>query len=198
MGRRRGFTLLEVMVALVLTGIVVVTAYAMAQAAVDARSRLTTQLREVQSARAAREMLRDALRNARAPRHPGDPRGGITLVNGTLSFVAAGGATPLDPDYDWMFTIAPGQRGLTVTATAIGHALPAEVTFTVPEVTRWRVWLLGPDGQAWQSDWTEPRFMPRAAVLAFWNGDRLLGLPLHIALWPGSRPVGIDSLLVQR
>jgi prepilin-type N-terminal cleavage/methylation domain-containing protein len=194
MRRRRGFTLLEVMVAIVLTGIVVVVAYAMAQAAADARARLTTQLRDVQSARAAREMLRDALRNARAPGHAGDPRGGILLSNGTLSFVAAGGATPLDPDYDWRFTIAPAPGGLTVTAVAMGHAEPAQVVFSVPDVTRWRVWLLASDGQTWRSDWSEPKLMPRAAVLAFWKGDRLLGLPLHIALWPGERPVGADSL----
>ena len=188
--RRRvvGFTLLEVLVAIVLTSIVVVVAYAMAQAGIDARTHLTTQLRDVQSTRAAREILRDALRNARA-QDPGDSgRGGVTLSNDTLSFVAAGGATPLDPDYDWIFTIAPGPHGLMVSAVARGHAAPAVVHFAVPEVTRWDVRLLAPDGLTWRSAWNEPKLMPRAVVIAFWNGDRLSGLPLHVVLWPGPAP----------
>ncbi len=82
-----GFTLLEVMVAFMLTGLVVVVAYAAAQAGIDARTRVTTGLHAVQSSRAAREMLRDALHNARAPQDSGDPRGGFALVNNTLSFV---------------------------------------------------------------------------------------------------------------
>lgn len=191
---RSGFTLLEVMVAVVLTTIVVMAAYAMAQAGFDARARLTTHLRTVQSARAAREILRDALRNARAPDHPGDPTGGVTLSNGTLSFVSAGGATPLDPDYDWRFTIAPTRSGLAVSAVAIGHAQPARVSFVVPDVTRWDVRLLSPDGQTWRADWTDPTLMPRAIVIGFWNGDHLSGLPMHLVLWPSSTPAVPDSL----
>jgi hypothetical protein len=182
------------MVAIVLTSIVVAIAYAMAQAGVDARARLTSHLHATQSARAAREILRDALRNARAAQSAGDPRGGILLSNDTLSFVAAGGAAPLDPDYDWRFTIAPGSGGLTVAAVALGHTRPATVTFNVPEVTRWRVWMLAPDGHSWRTDWTEPVLMPRAVVVGFWNGNHLSGLPLHIALWPGASPTLADSL----
>jgi prepilin-type N-terminal cleavage/methylation domain-containing protein len=192
--RREGFTLLEVMVAIVLTSIVVAVAYAMAQAGIDARTRLTDHLRTTQSARAAREILRDALRNARAAQTAGDPRGGIVLSNDTLSFVAAGGAAPLDPDYDWRFTIAPGRNGLTVAATALGHAQPATVAFRIPEVTRWTVWLLAPDGHTWRTGWTEPVLMPRAVVVGLWNGNHLSGLPLHVSLWPGATPVTADSL----
>jgi prepilin-type N-terminal cleavage/methylation domain-containing protein len=192
--RRSAFTLLEVMVAIVLTSIVVVIAYAMAQAGIDARTRLTTRLREVQSARAAREILRDALRNARAAHGTGDRRGGVLLSNDTLSFVAAGGATPLDPDYDWMFTVAPGRGGLNVTAVAVGHAPLAQVAFAVPEVTRWDVWMLAPDGRTWRTAWDEPTLMPRAVVVAFWHGDRLSGAPLHVVLWPGSAPAVADSV----
>ena len=192
--RRVAFTLLEIMVAIVLTSIVVAVAYAMAQAGIDARARLTSHLHATQSARAAREILRDALRNARAAENAGDPRGGVLLSNDTLTFVAAGGAAPLDPDYDWRFTIAPGRGGLTVTAVALGHTHPAAVTFNVPEVTRWMVWMLAPDGRTWRTDWTEPVLMPRAVVIGFWNGNHLSGLPLHIALWPGASPAVADSL----
>ncbi len=192
--RFAGFTLLEVMVALMLTGLVVMVAYATAQAGIDARTRVTTGLDAVQSSRAAREILRDALRNARAPQEAGDPRGGFILRNNALSFVAAGGATPLDPDYDWRFTIAPDRGHLQVSASAVGHAAPAQVTFSVPDVTQWSVWMLAPDGHTWQAEWSDPEIMPRAIVIAFWQGDHLSGWPLHLALWPGSTPTTTDSL----
>jgi hypothetical protein len=182
------------MVAIVLTSIVVSVAYALAQAGVDADARVTARVDAVQSARAAREILRDALRNARGGQQAGDARGGVVLSNDTLSFVAAGGAAPLDPDYDWMFTVAPGTGGLTVTAVALGHAQPARVVFAVPDVTRWKVWLLAPDGQAWRPTWSEPTLMPRAATIAFWKGDHLSGVPLHVVLWSGAASGATDSL----
>lgn len=191
--RRSGFTLLEVMVALVLTSVVVLVAYTVMQATLDARTRLTAQLRDVQRSRAGREILREALRNARAPRAAGDPDGGVVLANGTLSFVAAGGAAPLDPDYDWRLTVAPGRGALNVVAVAMGHAAPAQVVFSVPDVTRWDVQLLSPDG-TWQSTWGDPKSMPRAVAIAFWNGNHLSGSPLHIALWPGSALAAPDSV----
>jgi prepilin-type N-terminal cleavage/methylation domain-containing protein len=191
--RRLAFTLLEVMVAIVLTGIVVLLASSMAQAGLDARERLTTHLRTVQSTRAAREILRDALRSMRAG-EPGDSSGGVVLSRGTLSFIAAGGAAPLDADYDWLFTISPGRGGLYVSAAPIGRAPPTQIAFTVPEVTRWDVWLLSTDGRTWQTEWNEPKLIPRAVAIAFWNGDRPSGLPLHIALWQSETPVVPDSL----
>src|SRR5271165_2322760 len=105
-----GFTLLEVMVAIVLTSLVVLVAYAAAHVTFDARARLASHLREVQSSRSARELIGSALRDARTPQRPGDP--GFLLQRGELSFVAAGGAEPLDPDYDWLITIQPSAQGL--------------------------------------------------------------------------------------
>jgi prepilin-type N-terminal cleavage/methylation domain-containing protein len=178
---KTGFTLLEIMVALVLTSIVVMVGYAMAQASFDARTSLATHLRQVESARALRELLRDALRNARAPQRPGDP--GVVLSGNRLSFVAAGGAAPLDPDYDWQITIAPSGRGLQFVAIPLGHAPATQVAFTVPGVTRWSVQLLSPQGADWLSDWSEPKLMPRAVMISFWNGARPAIAPLHLVLW---------------
>jgi|GEM_PF-3435155 len=193
-GRRGAFTLLEVMVALVITGLVVLVAIATTQATLEARTRLATHLETVQRARAAREILRDALRNARARSRADDPDGGLVLDHGTLTFVAAGGAAPLDPDYDWRFTIAPSAAGLRVSAAAVGHTQPAVVSFLVPEVTRWQVWLLAPDGSEWRTSWSDPRWLPRAIVIGVWHGNEPIGLPMHIALWPGAAPPVRDSV----
>src|SRR2546428_13886115 len=125
------------MVAIVLTGLVVLLAYGAAQVSYDAHARLSAELRALQQARALPELLEDALRSARAPQRPGDPR--FTLHAGRLSFVTAGGGPPLDPDYDWLLTIEPGADGLRLSATPVGRAPAAQVTIRAPGVTRWDV-----------------------------------------------------------
>ena len=84
---------------------------------------------------------------------------------------------------------------LAVAAIALGHAAPATVTFTVPDVTRWD----GPAARArrptWRSDWSEPVLMPRAVAIGFWNGNHLLRLSAaHRALAGRPRPLAADSL----
>jgi prepilin-type N-terminal cleavage/methylation domain-containing protein len=182
MGRRSGFTLLEIMVAIVLTSLIALLAFSAAGVAIDARARLTARLDQVQSARAVRTLLTDALRNARIPTRPGDP--GFDLQNGRLSFVSAGGAAPLDPDYDWRITLTPDARGLSFVATALGHTTPAQVAFRVPDVTRWDVQVLEPDGSQWQSNWSDNRVMPRAVSIAFWHNSVTAVMPIRIVLSP--------------
>jgi prepilin-type N-terminal cleavage/methylation domain-containing protein len=179
---RRAFTLLEVLVAIVLTSLVALLAYSAAQVAVDARVRMSAHLHDVESARAVRIWLTDALRNARVPLRPGDP--GFDLENGRLSFVAAGGAAPLDPDYDWRITVLAGQRGLQFVATPLGHAPPDQVAFSVPDVTRWDVQVLDPDGGQWRSDWSTQNVMPRAISIAFWHNSVTAASPIHVVLSP--------------
>jgi prepilin-type N-terminal cleavage/methylation domain-containing protein len=179
---RRAFTLIEVMVAIVLTGLVALLAYSAAQVSYDARARMTGHLHDIQSARAVRALLVESLRNAKAPQRPGDP--GFDLVNGRLSFVSAGGATPLDPDYDWRITVQPDARGLALTATPLGHAPAAQVAFRLPDVTRWDVQVLEPDGSQWRSDWTEQKVLPRAISIALWHNSVTAGTPIRVVLSP--------------
>jgi hypothetical protein len=93
------------MVAIVLTGVVALTAFGTGRVSVDARARLDAELDAAQSTRAMRELLRGSLRNAVAPRTAGDTT--FALRDGRLSFVAAGVGAPFDPEYDWRVTIAP-------------------------------------------------------------------------------------------
>src|SRR5436309_3480695 len=133
--RASGFTLLEVMVAIVLTGLVVLLAYGAAQVSYDAHARLRADVDALQEAQALRELLQDVLRSARAPQRPGDPR--FTLHAGRLSFVTAGGGPPLDPDYDWLLTIEQGAHGLQPSATPVGRAPAAQVTLRAAGAPRW-------------------------------------------------------------
>lgn len=179
---RRAFTLLEIIVALVLTSLVALLAYSAAQVAVDTRARMTARLHDVESARAVRILLTDALRNARTPQRPSDP--GFNLRDNRLSFVAAGGAAPLDPDYDWRITVTPDARGLAFIAQPLGHAPATQVAFRVPDVTRWDVQVLDNDGSQWRPDWTNDKVLPRAIAIAFWHNSVTAAMPIRIVFAP--------------
>lgn len=179
--REGGFTLLEVIVALMLTSLVVMLAYSAAQVSFDAHSRLGTDLRILQGERAGRQLLADALRNAEPPQRPEDP--GFALQDNRLSFVAAGGAPPLDPDYDWLISVGPTGDRIEVVAKPLGRAPPAEVRFTLPQVTRWEVQVPGgPTG--WLREWPSGNVLPRAVQMTFWNDSAPIGSPLRVALVP--------------
>ena len=184
MTRTSGFTLLEVMVAIVLTSLIVLLAYSAAQVSYDAHARLSAQLRVLQQANALRELLQDALRSARAPQRPGDPP--FTLHAGRLAFVTAGGGPPFDPDYDWLLTVGPIADGLELSATPVGRAPAAVVTITVPGVTRWDVRALAPSPPQWLQEWPRTAVMPRAVAITMWHDSTPLGLPLQVRVLAGS------------
>src|SRR5579872_1419180 len=71
--RRSAFTLIEIMVALVITSLVALLAYGVAQVGYDARARVVGHLRDVESARAFRILLSDAMRNVRTPEGTDEP-----------------------------------------------------------------------------------------------------------------------------
>jgi len=187
--RASGFTLLEVMVAIVLTSLIVLLAYSAAQVSYDAHARLSADLRALQQARALRELLQDALRSARAPQRPGDSP--FTLHAGRLSFVTAGGGPPLDPDYDWLLTIGPDADGLELSATPVGRVPAAVVTMRVSGVTRWDVRARPPGGSAsqWLEEWPKTSGMPRAVAITLWDDSTPVGLPLQVQLAVGAPAV---------
>jgi prepilin-type N-terminal cleavage/methylation domain-containing protein len=177
---RAGFTLFEVIVALMLTSLIAMLAYASAQVSFDARALLVTDLRDLQSSRAARQILSDALRNAQPPLRPEDS--GFELRANRMTFVAAGGAPPLDPDYDWLINIGPEGDRIRFTAKPLGRAPAAEVSFALPGVTRWEV--LVPGQKEWIREWPDGTVMPRAVEMRLWNDSVLVGAPLRVNLVP--------------
>jgi len=181
--RASGFTLLEVMVAIVLTSLAVLLAYGAARGSYDAHARLSADLRALQQARALRELLQDALRSARAPQRPGDPL--FTLHAGRLSFVTAGGGPPLDPDYDWLLTIEPGADGLDLSATPVGRAPATPVTIRVPGVTRWDVRVRAAGASQWLEEWPMTSVLPREVAITLWHDSTPVGLPLHLRVVAG-------------
>src|SRR3989475_8730639 len=164
--RVSGFTLLEVLVAIVLTSIVALLAYAAAQVSFDARARLGAELSGLQGGRALREFLQDALRNAQSPQRPGDP--GFTLQAGRLSFVTAGGGTPFDPGYDWLVTLGPSASGLEVVAVPLRPAPPLTAGLAPPPLTPGGGRGLAPGGSQWREGWGSGRGMAGAGAIRRW------------------------------
>src|SRR5262249_52399161 len=139
-----GFTLLEIIVAVVLTSLVALIAYGALHVSLGARERLGAAMAVEQRARVTRELLIDVLRNTRTPQRRSDTT--FTLSGDTLTVVAAGGGPPLDADCDWRVTIAPNAGGLMFVAEPVGRTGPARVAFPLPGVTRMEVRVLAPTG----------------------------------------------------
>ena len=178
-----GFTLLEVIVAVLLTSLVVILGFSAAKVSFDSGARLESNLRTLQSERAVRQMIGDALRNAQPPQQPLDQ--GFELRNDSLSFVAAAGTSPLDPDYDWLVTVEPAGNRVEFTARPLGHAPPVEVRFPLPQVTRWDVRVMTAGSTAgWLREWPGGTLMPRAVEMKFWNDSLPVGPPLLVTLVP--------------
>ena len=187
--RRAGFTLLEVMVAVVLTGVVALTALVAARVSAEAHARLDAGLRSVQSDRAVRQTLLDLLHNVLAPRQRADTS--LVLKGDTLRFVAAG-APPLDPDYDWLLELRPGPAGLELAARTLGRA-SARIGFRIPRVTRWEVRVWGPGDTEWRREWAQAAMPPRGIAITFWGDSQPLGPPLTVRLSEALPSGGAES-----
>jgi hypothetical protein len=170
------------MVALMLTSLVALAAYAAAHLSLETRARLDQDLSAAQSTRIAREVLQDALRNARSPRRPGDTTFG--LAGGRLTFIAAGAGPPFDPDYDWRITVAADSGGLELVGSPVGRAPAARVGLRAPGITRCDVRVLAPQKPEWVSEWPATAVMPRAIVVTLLHQDAPVGPPLEVTFTP--------------
>ena len=177
--RGAGFTLLEVMVAIVLTSVVALMAFASARVSVESSAVIQQNLRTVRSDRAARQTLLDLLHNVRPPRQRGDTS--FALSGDTLTF-AASGAPPLDPEYDWLVAIHPGDSGLVVAARSLGRGPAARTELRLPRVTRWEVRVLPPRGREWRDQWVQAPVLPEAVGITLWSGEQPLGPPFTVRM----------------
>lgn len=175
-----------------LTGLVALVAYAAAHLSLETRARLDEDLAGVQRTRILREVLQDALRNARPPQRLGDTTFG--LADGRLMFIAAGAGPPFDPDYDWRITVEADSGGLELVGSPVGRAPDARVALRVPGVTRCDVQVLPPDSSTWVSEWAPTMGMPRAIAVTLLHQDAPVGPPLEVTLTPRYTADGEDAL----
>ena len=207
MTMRRGFTLLELLVALVLTSVVALVVYGSAQAGAETQRRLRESDLSLQRARALRATLQDALRNIRPSTRVGETT--LVVVRGVdvrgrprdrLSFITAGGLPPLSGS-DWVVTLQPTPRGLELVAAALDVRAPPRLLGPIPGVTGLRVRLARADTDttfvpAPRAD-ADPAeggalpdraTLPRAVEITYWGDSGAIGSPLRVAIPMGAAP----------
>jgi prepilin-type N-terminal cleavage/methylation domain-containing protein len=190
---RRGFTLLELMLAIVITSLVALLVYGTVQVGLDARERLAARLGEDQSRRAIRVILADALRNVRSPAGVDDSvfvlRTGTNRAGrpaDTVSFLTGGSIPPLTSDSDWMVSLAASDSGVTMWARPVGVRLPARLVARLAGVPglEVRVRRAGLDS-SWTASWPGQGSLPGAVAITFWTDSVAVMPSLRTALPTG-------------
>ena len=192
--QRSGFTLIELMLALVLTAVVALLVYGTVQAGIDTRLRLESTLRERQTARAVRAILEDALRNIREPSSSVDSVFLLFQSDGSggrpadrLHFLSGGGLPPLSTEADWVVMLEPTPNGLRLSAAAIGVRSSPRLLALLPGVVGVEVRVKAPNAPEWSRGWANPALLPRGVSITFWSDSGAVADPVEVALPLGGR-----------
>ena len=181
--KRRGFTLIEIMVALVVTGLVVSVAYATLQAGFDTSERLTKAQDGDEREVVARAMLSNALRHA----VPGTIGGEPVFVlrdepqGDRLRFLTRGVSEPLGASEVWEVSLLTGPTGTQFDGRQVGNPSRSFTTL-LRRVNALSVRVRGRDFRdGWLETWNAPDRSPAAVYISFMNADgRVIGAPLMV------------------
>jgi len=195
--RRSGFTLLELLVAIVVAGVVALLVYGIIGVALDTEARVTARRDVLQREIAFRAVLTDALRAVRqADRSEPETfvleedQGPDGLPRDRLSFVTAGGTPPLTGDADWHVTVEVTDEGLVLAAYPVGLAAPRVTVLRLPGVA-------GLDAEIVVPGRVQPRLPgamaplpspPALLSLVFWNADGPIDAPMLVGPRVGGYP----------
>lgn len=179
--KRRGFTLLEIMVALVVTGLVVSVAYATLQAGFDTSDRMTNAQEGDEREVVARAMLSSALRHAVPGTIGGEP---VFVLRDEpqgdgLRFLTRGVSEPLGASEVWEVSLLPGPLGTQFDGRQVDHPSRSFTTL-LRRVHALNVRVRGRDFRdGWLETWNAPDRSPAAVSISFLNADgRVIGAPL--------------------
>ena len=185
---RGGFTLLEVMLAIVLTAVAVATASLALRTATTARDRVAEHRQTLERVSRLRTMLTDMLRHAPSASAVDEPllRVWRSPAGETqLVFLSKGVRAPFGTGPTWRVMLTQTASGLTLDATPIGVGADQAALHTVlPGVQDMSVQLLdlpgGLSDARWRSDWPLERSRPGTIAVSFGNSLP----PLVVALDP--------------
>ena len=165
---RRGFTLVEVMLALVVTGVVVLLAYGVARAGIDTEARLARADADARAVLAARTLLHDALRHTASGASADDSvfvLDAATDARGRrvdrLRFLSYGVVPPLGAGPRWAVSAAVTPSGLEILAVPTDARAGGAVRVVVPGVASLRATALAPGG-GWADAWPRVQSAPLA------------------------------------
>jgi prepilin-type N-terminal cleavage/methylation domain-containing protein len=167
--QRSAFTLVEVLVALVITGLVTSVAYAALQGGIDTSERLERHHNRTEALFVARGLVASAVRHA-LPGVRGGPAT-FTIVRGirsdSLQLLSRGVVEPYGTSAAWLVSVSVARDSLRLTAVPVdGRSAP--LTSTVAGVTALRLRAL-PRGSfaAWTPGWDDPSVAPTAVELSW-------------------------------
>jgi prepilin-type N-terminal cleavage/methylation domain-containing protein len=188
--RQGGFTLLELLVAIVLAGVLALLVYAAAGAAFETRERLAESRAAAQATRGLHVILTDALRNARPAARFGDTAlliedrvGNGGQPSDRLSFVTSGATPPLTSEVDWRIVVQSTLNGAAITATPLGLSHPKPVVVPARGITGMDVRALpAGTGTNWSEGGAAFSQVPRALEITWWSDSGAVGLPLRVAI----------------
>ena len=175
MTRRGGFTLLEVMAALVVTGVVALLAYGTARAGFETGERLDRHQEIVESRSVVQALLLDALR------HPPEAAGvdemlfslddGATadgLPADAISFFSRGITPPLGASTTWTVSLTPTEGGIRFRAVPTGVSDLAPIDALVVGARGLDIRVLSRiTGSEWSEQWDAGGRTPAAVSLTF-------------------------------
>jgi prepilin-type N-terminal cleavage/methylation domain-containing protein len=188
---RRGFTLIEVAVALTVTGLVAALAYGALRAGADAQARLAERRAAADAALAWRAVLGDAVRHASRGAADDDTvfvvRRGPAPGSDTLRLRTRGVVPPLGAGDEWAAELAPGADGVTLVATPAAGG-PA-VRVRIADARGVAVAVLPYAGARWGRTWDRPSMAPAAVSVRLLDAaGHALGPPLVARTRPAGEP----------
>jgi prepilin-type N-terminal cleavage/methylation domain-containing protein len=194
-GRRGGFTLLELVVALVVTGVVALLAYATLQAGLDTSERVERADATLSGHAVARSLLIDALRHLpegggaafEAPLFILEDRTSRSgLPADVLTFVSHGFGRAPGTSGAWLVTLGPVEDGVRLRAAPLDTSEGAPMDVTLAGARGLDAHVLARSAEtAWLNDWSALGRVPAAVrIELFDESGRPAASPLvaHAAL----------------
>lgn len=185
----RGFTLLELLVALLLTAVAVAIAGSALRTAQIARERVVSHRDRAEKDARVREMLTDMLRHAPSAELFDEPLMQVRrndAGNARLVFLSQGVRQPFGTGHSWRVEVWSSDSTLSVSATPIGVALgETPLLTTLASSSKLRVEFLdrvGMSAASWRDDW--PVEQSRPAMIALHFGSDTNRAPLMVSLDP--------------
>ena len=183
--KRSAFTLIEVMVAIVVTGVVVSIAYATMQAGFETADRLAVAQSGDEREIVARSILSRALRHAVPGTIGGSPvfilrdKSEGAGIGDELEFRTRGMTDPLGASEVWELLLVPMPDGLQLTGFVVDDSVRSFST-VLPRIREIDIRVRGRDFRdGWLETWSVPDRSPVAISITFLGaGNQTIGAPL--------------------